>query len=116
MADHVKSASSMGALLILELLYIPADKVHKIYVDAITYTFNIFQLYISYHIYHICKCFDNIMHMVPKIWRTLDTSTNLVSKSGDTSPTLVPTSSMHMIFVTSWWGFVHIFRHGFIIK
>jgi hypothetical protein len=43
MADHVQSASSMGALWIPELLYIPADiKVHKKYVDAIAYTFNIF--------------------------------------------------------------------------
>jgi hypothetical protein len=33
----------MGALSIPELLYIAADiKVHKIYVDAIPYTFNIF--------------------------------------------------------------------------
>jgi hypothetical protein len=58
------------------------------------------------------KCFDSIMHMVSNFWRTLYTSTNLVSQSGDTSPTLVPTSSMDMIFVTSWWGFVHKFRHG----
>jgi hypothetical protein len=43
MADHVQSASAMGGLWLPELLYIPADiKVHKIYVDAIAYTFNIF--------------------------------------------------------------------------
>jgi hypothetical protein len=43
--------------------------------------------YIPYHIYHIWKCFDSIMHMVSKFWRTLYTGTNPVSQSGDTSPT-----------------------------
>jgi hypothetical protein len=58
MADRVQSAWSMGALSIPELLYIPADiKVHKIYVDAIAYTFNIFN-YIYHTIYTI---FENAL-------------------------------------------------------
>ncbi len=52
--DYVKSASSMGALLIPKSLYIFIGiKVHEIYVDTIAYTFHIFQLYIPYHIHTI---------------------------------------------------------------
>jgi hypothetical protein len=62
------------------------------YMSVSLYTHSIyFQSYIPYHIYHLEKCCDTIMHMVSKFWRTLYTSTRLVSQNGATSPTLIST-------------------------
>jgi hypothetical protein len=64
--DYVKSASSMGALLIPKSLYLFIGiKVHKIYVDTIAYTFHIFQLYIPYHIHTILK--NSLYHYAYRI-------------------------------------------------
>jgi len=61
-----------------------------------------FQFYISsiyIYIYHILKCFDVVMYMVSKFWKTLYTNTKLISQSGDTRPTLVQIS-----FWPKWWA------------
>jgi hypothetical protein len=42
----------------------------------------------NYHKYHNLKCFDTIMHIISKFWRTINTSIRLVLQSGDTSSTL----------------------------
>jgi hypothetical protein len=81
--DHAKSASSMDELFIRKLLYILVN------IKIPLHTHSIFS-YI--YIYHILKCFDVVMHMLSKIWKTLYTNTKLISKSGDTRPTLVQIS------------------------
>ncbi len=41
------------------------------------------------YVYHYFKCFDTIMDMISKLWRTLCTSMGLVSHNVDSSPKLV---------------------------